>query len=145
MLLMIDNYDSFTFNLVQYFGELGVDVKVARNDQITLEEIESSSPDWIVISPGPGTPEQAGVTLSVIKTFSGKIPILGVCLGHQSIAHAFGGVVTYAKTLMHGKTSMIEHDARGVFEGVPVPFMATRYHSLSVERETLPDLSLIHI
>lgn len=139
MLLMIDNYDSFTFNLVQYFGELGVDVKVARNDQITLEEIESSSPDWIVISPGPGTPEQAGVTLSVIKTFSGKIPILGVCLGHQSIAHAFGGVVTYAKTLMHGKTSMIEHDARGVFEGVPVPFMATRYHSLSVERETLPD------
>ena len=139
MLLMIDNYDSFTFNLVQYFGELGVDVKVARNDQIGIAQIESLSPKWIVISPGPCTPAQAGVSVDVIKAFSGKVPLFGVCLGHQCIGHAFGGVVAYAKTLMHGKTSSIAHTSQGVFEGLPESFAATRYHSLSVQREGLPD------
>ena len=139
MLLMIDNYDSFTFNLVQYFGELGVEVKVARNDQIKIGEIESLSPEWIVISPGPCSPSQAGVSVEIIKAFSGKVPLFGVCLGHQCIGQAFGGAVTYAKTLMHGKTSSITHQSQGVFQGLPKPFTATRYHSLSVRREGLPD------
>ena len=139
MLLMIDNYDSFTFNLVQYFGELGVDVKVARNDEIELAEIESLSPKWIVISPGPGSPTLAGISLGVIKAFAGKVPLFGVCLGHQCIGQAFGGTVTYAKTLMHGKTSSIGHTSQGVFHGLPESFTATRYHSLSVQREGLPD------
>ena len=139
MLLMIDNYDSFTFNLVQYFGELGVDVKVARNDEIELAEIESLSPKWIVISPGPCSPTLAGISLDVIKAFAGKVPLFGVCLGHQCIGQAFGGTVTYAKTLMHGKTSSIAHTSKGVFDGLPESFTATRYHSLSVQREGLPD------
>jgi len=139
MLLMIDNYDSFTFNLVQYFGELGVDVKVARNDEIEIAEIESLSPTWIVISPGPCSPTLAGISLDVIKAFAGKVPLFGVCLGHQCIGQAFGGTVTYAKTLMHGKTSSIRHASQGVFQGLPESFAATRYHSLSVQREGLPD------
>ena len=139
MLLMIDNYDSFTFNLVQYFGELGVDVRVIRNDQIQISEIESLAPEWIVISPGPCSPKEAGVSVDVIRAFSNKIPLLGVCLGHQCIGHAFGGVVTYAKTLMHGKTSPIKHRSQGVFRGLPSPFTATRYHSLAIDRASLPD------
>ena len=139
MLLMIDNYDSFTFNLVQYFGELGVDVKVARNDQIQIADIESLRPKWIVISPGPCSPNQAGISVGVIKAFAGKVPLFGVCLGHQCIGQAFGGTVAYAKTLMHGKTSPIAHESRGVFRGLPESFIATRYHSLSVQREGLPD------
>lgn len=139
MLLMIDNYDSFTFNLVQYFGELGVEVKVARNDQIQIADIESLSPEWIVISPGPCSPAQAGISVEIIKAFSGKVPLFGVCLGHQCIGQAFGGAVGYAKTLMHGKTSSITHQSQGVFQGLPKPFVATRYHSLSVQREGLPD------
>ena len=139
MLLMIDNYDSFTFNLVQYFGELGVAVKVLRNDQTHIDEIESLSPEWIVISPGPCSPKQAGISVDVIRAFAGKVPLFGVCLGHQCIGHAFGGVVTYAKRLMHGKTSPILHESQGVFRALPTPFTATRYHSLAVQRETLPD------
>jgi anthranilate synthase component 2 len=139
MLLMIDNYDSFTFNLVQYFGELGVDVRVIRNDQIQISEIESLAPEWIVISPGPCSPKEAGVSVDVIRAFSNKIPLLGVCLGHQCIGHAFGGAVTYAKTLMHGKTSPIKHRSQGVFRGLPSPFTATRYHSLAIDRASLPD------
>ena len=139
MLLMIDNYDSFTYNLVQYFGELGQDVKVFRNDRITVSEIEQLAPDHIVISPGPCTPNEAGVSIDTIKTFAGKIPLLGVCLGHQSIGQAFGGRIIHAKQLMHGKTSMVHHRGEGVFRDLPSPFEATRYHSLVVERESLPD------
>ncbi|MDH5649634.1 MAG: aminodeoxychorismate/anthranilate synthase component II [Gammaproteobacteria bacterium] len=139
MLLMIDNYDSFTYNLVQYLGELGEDVQVYRNDQITLDRIQELRPARIVISPGPCTPNEAGVSVDTILRFAGKIPILGVCLGHQSIGQAYGGKIVHAKEIMHGKTSMIHHDDHGVFFGLPNPFEATRYHSLVVERETLPD------
>ena len=139
MLLMIDNYDSFTYNLVQYLGELGEDVEVYRNDKITIEEIGSLNPDHIVISPGPCTPDKAGVSVETITEFAGKIPILGVCLGHQSLGQAFGGNIVHAKQLMHGKTSMIQHKGEGVFAGLTDPFEATRYHSLVVERESLPD------
>jgi anthranilate synthase/aminodeoxychorismate synthase-like glutamine amidotransferase len=138
MLLMIDNYDSFTYNLFQYFGELGQDLKVFRNDRISVVEIERMRPDRIVISPGPCTPKEAGVSVETIRHFAGKIPILGVCLGHQSIGEAFGGEVVRAASLMHGKTSMIHHDGRTIFEGLPNPFKATRYHSLIIRRETLP-------
>jgi anthranilate synthase component II len=139
MLLMIDNYDSFTYNLVQYFGELGEDVHVYRNDEITLEEIERLNPRAIVISPGPCTPTEAGVSVPVIQRFAGRFPILGVCLGHQSIGQALGGKVVHAKTLMHGKVSDIQHGGAGVFKGLPNPLRATRYHSLAVRREGLPD------
>jgi anthranilate synthase component 2 len=138
MLLMIDNYDSFTYNLVQYLGELGEDVRVYRNDAVTLEEIAALKPARIVISPGPCTPNEAGVSVPLIQRFSGEIPILGVCLGHQSIGQAFGGRIVHARTLMHGKTSMIHHAGKGVFNGLPDPFEATRYHSLVIERETIP-------
>ena len=140
MLLMIDNYDSFTYNLVQYFGELGEDVRVFRNDQITVAEIEQQKPDHIVISPGPCTPNEAGISVETIQRLGGKIPILGVCLGHQSIGAAYGGRIVRAKQLMHGKTSMIHHKGMGVFEGLPEPFEATRYHSLVIERESIPDV-----
>jgi len=139
MLLMIDNYDSFTYNLVQYFGELGEDIRVFRNDRIAPEEIEQLSPDRIVISPGPCTPNEAGISVEVIKHFAGKVPILGVCLGHQSIGAAFGGIITNAANLMHGKTSLIHHDNRTIFEGIPNPFEATRYHSLVIQRDSLAD------
>lgn len=139
MLLMIDNYDSFTYNLVQYFGELGQDVRVFRNDQISIGEIEALKPDHIVVSPGPCTPNEAGISVAAITHFAGKIPLLGVCLGHQSIGQAFGGRIIRAKQLMHGKTSMIHHADQGVFAGLPNPFEATRYHSLVIERETIPD------
>lgn len=138
MLLMIDNYDSFTYNLVQYLGELGQALKVYRNDKITIADIETMWPERIVISPGPGTPKEAGISVDVIKHFTGKIPILGVCLGHQSIGEAFGGDVIRTPYLMHGKTSMIQHDGRTIFGGLPNPFEATRYHSLIIKRETLP-------
>lgn len=138
MLLMIDNYDSFTYNLVQYFGELGEDVRVVRNDKITLDEIAALKPDRIVISPGPCTPKEAGVSVPVIQEFAGKLPLLGVCLGHQSLAVAFGGDVIRAPRLMHGKTSMIRHDGKTLFKALPNPFEATRYHSLIVRRDTLP-------
>ncbi len=140
MLLMIDNYDSFTYNLVQYFGELGQDLKVYRNDKITIAEIEKMRPDRIVISPGPCTPKEAGISIEVIKHFTGRIPVLGVCLGHQSIGDAFGGDVIRAPYLMHGKTSMIRHDGKTIFAGLPNPFEATRYHSLIIKRETLPSV-----
>lgn len=139
MLLMIDNYDSFTYNLVQYLGEIGEDIKVFRNDKITIHEIERLNPERIVISPGPCTPKEAGISVELIKHFSGKIPILGVCLGHQSIGAAFGGDIIRAPRLMHGKTSLINHDGRMIFEGLPNPFEATRYHSLVIKKETLPD------
>ncbi|KAF0217724.1 MAG: anthranilate synthase component [Geobacteraceae bacterium] len=139
MLLMIDNYDSFTYNLVQYFGELEEDVRVFRNDKITLEEIEALSPARIVISPGPCSPNEAGISLSLIQRFAGKIPILGVCLGHQAIGAAFGGKVVRSDYLMHGKTSLIHHDGKGLFNGLSNPFEATRYHSLVVERASLPE------
>jgi anthranilate synthase component II len=139
MLLMIDNYDSFTYNLVQYFGELGGEVVVHRNDQITVDQIRDLAPKHIVISPGPCTPTEAGISLQVVKEFAGRIPILGVCLGHQSIAQAFGGKIVLAKTLMHGKTSMIYHQQDGLFTGLDTPFQATRYHSLVAEEESLPD------
>jgi para-aminobenzoate synthetase component II len=139
MILMIDNYDSFVFNLVQYLGELGHELVVRRNDAITVEEIEKLNPRVIVISPGPCTPNEAGVSLDVIRRFAGRIPLLGVCLGHQSIAQAFGGNVVRAERLMHGKTSLVHHDGRTLFEGLPSPFKACRYHSLLVERDTLPD------
>ncbi|MBI4685794.1 MAG: aminodeoxychorismate/anthranilate synthase component II [Nitrospirae bacterium] len=139
MLLMIDNYDSFTYNLVQYLGELGEDIKVFRNDKITTKEIELLKPERIVISPGPCTPKEAGISIDVIKHFAGKIPILGVCLGHQSIGDAFGGEIIRAPRLMHGKTSMIHHDGKTIFEGLPNPFEATRYHSLVIKKETMPD------
>jgi anthranilate synthase component 2 len=136
---MIDNYDSFTYNLVQYFAELGADVVVKRNDEITVEQIETLNPQYIVLSPGPCTPTEAGVSVAAIQHFSGKIPLLGVCLGHQSIGQAFGGKIIHAKTLMHGKTSPIYHHSNSVFTDLPSPFTATRYHSLVIERESLPD------
>ncbi len=139
MLLMIDNYDSFTYNLVQYLGELGEDVRVYRNDEIKLDEIESLNPDRIVISPGPCTPDQAGISIDAIKAFAGKIPILGVCLGHQSIGQAFGGDIVHARQVMHGKTSNICHANLGVFKGLSNPLTATRYHSLVIDRATLPE------
>jgi anthranilate synthase component 2 len=139
MLLMIDNYDSFTYNLVQYFGELGQDVKVVRNDDLTVAQIAALKPDHIVISPGPCTPNEAGVSLEVLEKLAGQVPILGVCLGHQSLGQAFGGEVVRARTIMHGKTSPIRHKGLGVFAGLPDPFEATRYHSLVVRKETLPD------
>ncbi len=139
MLLMIDNYDSFTFNLVQYFGELGAEVKVVRNDELTVEDIYALNPERIVISPGPCTPNEAGVSLAVIREFSGKLPLLGVCLGHQSIGQAFGGEVVRARVAMHGKTSPVFHHHQGVFAGLNNPLTVTRYHSLVVRRESLPE------
>jgi para-aminobenzoate synthetase component II len=139
MILMIDNYDSFTYNLVQFLGELGEELIVKRNDEVTIDEIEALSPDYLMISPGPCSPNEAGVSLEAIRTFAGKIPIFGVCLGHQSIAQVFGGDVIRAERLMHGKVSPMIHDGKTVFEGMPNPFNATRYHSLIVKRETLPD------
>lgn len=138
MLLMIDNYDSFTYNLVQYLGELGQEVKVLRNDKITLEEIRKLKPERIVISPGPGRPEDAGISCGLIREFSGKLPILGVCLGHQAIGYVYGGRIVIGKRLMHGKTSLIYHNRRGIFKGIPNPFEATRYHSLLVASDGLP-------
>lgn len=139
MLLMIDNYDSFTYNVVQYFGELGADVKVVRNDEITIEEIEQLNPDHLVISPGPCTPNEAGISVAAIKHFAGKLPILGICLGHQSIAQAFGGKIIRAQRVMHGKTSDVFHEGKGVFKDLNNPFTATRYHSLVIEQDTIPD------
>lgn len=139
MLLMIDNYDSFTYNLVQYLGELGAEVKVYRNDQITVKEIEKLGPEKIMISPGPCTPNEAGISIETINTFAGKIPILGVCLGHQSIGQAFGGEIIHAKQIMHGKTSLIHHKNIGVFSGLKSPLEATRYHSLVINKDNLPD------
>ena len=139
MLLMIDNYDSFTYNLVQYLGELGADVQVHRNDMISVQEIESLAPEKIVISPGPCTPNEAGVSVETIKQFAGRIPILGVCLGHQSIGQAYGGHIVHARAIMHGKTSMIHHNDGGVFHGLPNPLEATRYHSLVIEQDSLPE------
>jgi len=139
MLLMIDNYDSFTYNLVQYLGELGADVHVYRNDNISLQEIEQLQPEKIVISPGPCTPNEAGVSIDTIRQFAGRIPILGVCLGHQSIGQAFGGRIVHARAIMHGKTSMMQHSSEGVFRGLPNPFEATRYHSLVIAPDSLPD------
>ncbi|MEK7713074.1 MAG: aminodeoxychorismate/anthranilate synthase component II [Nitrospirota bacterium] len=138
MLLMIDNYDSFTYNLVQHLGEIGEDIKVFRNDKVTIKDIEELKPERIVISPGPCTPKEAGVSVDVIKYFAGKIPILGVCLGHQAIGAAFGGDIIRAPRLMHGKTSMIYHDGKTIYERLPNPFEATRYHSLIIKKETLP-------
>ncbi|MEI8031946.1 MAG: aminodeoxychorismate/anthranilate synthase component II [Chlorobiaceae bacterium] len=139
MILVVDNYDSFTYNLVQYIGESGQMVEVYRNDELSVSEIIDRAPEKIVISPGPGTPDDAGVSLSLIQALKGRIPLLGVCLGHQSIGAALGGKVVRAATIMHGKTSMVYHDDRGIFRGVENPFVATRYHSLIVERDTLPD------
>ncbi len=139
MILMIDNYDSFTYNLVQYMGELGADLKVIRNDKIGLDEIEALAPEKIVISPGPCTPDKAGISVEVVRRFAGSIPILGVCLGHQSVGQAMGAKIVKAGKLMHGKTSMIQHDGKGLFENLPNPFEATRYHSLVLERKSLPD------
>ncbi len=139
MILVIDNYDSFTYNIVQYLGELGADIQVIRNDEMTPEAILKKKPDHILISPGPCSPKEAGISVEVIQKLAGKIPILGVCLGHQSIGYAFGGDIIRAKQLMHGKTSQITHDGKGVFKGLPNPFRATRYHSLVIKRETLPD------
>ncbi len=138
MILMIDNYDSFTYNLVQYFGVLGADVKVRRNDQITIEEIEALAPERLVISPGPGIPQSAGIIVPLVQRFYQRVPILGVCLGHQAVAVAFGGSVVRAARLMHGKVSEIYHNGKGVFRDLPDPFTATRYHSLAVDREGLP-------
>jgi anthranilate synthase component 2 len=139
MVLMIDNYDSFTYNLVQYLGELGADVRVYRNDQIRLEEIEALAPEHIVISPGPCTPNEAGISLEVIRHFGGKVPILGVCLGHQAIGQALGGKVVHAKAIMHGKTSLIYHQGIDVFQRLANPFQATRYHSLVIDKDSVPD------
>jgi len=140
MLLMIDNYDSFTYNLVQYFGELGENVKVIRNDELTADEIEALAPQRIVLSPGPCTPNEAGVSLELIARFAGRVPILGVCLGHQAIGQAFGGRIVHAKTLMHGKVSSVHHRGTGVFRDLPTPYDATRYHSLAIERESCPEV-----
>ena len=138
MLLMIDNYDSFTYNLVQYFGELGETVVVARNDEFSIGALRDKNPDYLVVSPGPGTPQQAGVSIEAIKEFSGRIPVLGVCLGHQSIGEAFGGQTIHAKTLMHGKTDKIYHKGESILTGMPDPFVATRYHSLVVDESNIP-------
>jgi anthranilate synthase component 2 len=135
---MIDNYDSFTYNLVQYFSELGQEVIVRRNDQLSIEDISNLNPEFLVISPGPCTPNEAGISLDIVNNFKGKIPILGVCLGHQTIGQAFGGKITHAQTIMHGKTSLIHHKNEGVFKGLKNPFTATRYHSLVIDRESLP-------
>ncbi|CAM3988751.1 aminodeoxychorismate/anthranilate synthase component II [Alkalicoccus chagannorensis] len=140
MILMIDNYDSFTYNLVQYLGEMGQELVVRRNDQITTQEIEEMDPDYIMISPGPCSPDEAGMSMEVIEAFAGRIPIFGVCLGHQALAQVFGGDVVRAERLMHGKTSEVYHNGESVFAGLPDPFTATRYHSLIVRRETLPDV-----
>ena len=139
MLLMIDNYDSFTYNVVQYLGELGADVRVYRNDAITLDEIEALEPERIVISPGPCTPNEAGISLEVIRRFGGRLPLLGICLGHQSIGQAFGGRIVRARKVMHGKLSLIHHNGTGVMRGLNNPFTATRYHSLVIDRQSLPD------
>lgn len=139
MLLMIDNYDSFTYNLVQYFGELGVEVRVFRNDQITIPEIERMAPDYLVISPGPCTPNEAGISLEVVQRLGGAIPLLGVCLGHQCIGEAFGGRIVHAEAIMHGKTSLIHHRGFGIFAGLKNPFQATRYHSLVIDKQSLPE------
>ena len=139
MILMIDNYDSFTFNLVQFLGELGQELVVKRNDEVTISDIENMKPDFLMISPGPCSPNEAGISMEVIKYFAGKIPIFGVCLGHQSIAQVFGGEVVRADRLMHGKTSLMHHDGKTIFSDIPNPFTATRYHSLIVKKETLPD------
>ena len=140
MILMIDNYDSFTYNVVQYFGKLGADIRVFRNDEITIEDIESLNPEAIVISPGPCTPKEAGISVKAIKHFSGEKPLLGICLGHQSIGFAFGAKIRRAKKLMHGKASNIIHNGKGIFKGMKNPFSAIRYHSLVIDRETLPDI-----
>ncbi|WP_432742526.1 aminodeoxychorismate/anthranilate synthase component II [Methylobacter sp. G7] len=137
--VMVDNYDSFTYNLVQYFGELGADVTVVRNDQVSIEDLENLAPDKLVISPGPCTPKEAGISVAAILKFAGRTPILGVCLGHQSIGYAFGGNIVHAKSIMHGKTSPVYHQNQGVFKGLNNPFIATRYHSLVIEQATLPD------
>ncbi len=139
MLLMIDNYDSFTYNVVQYFGELGADVKVVRNDELTISDIEKLKTEHLVISPGPCTPNEAGISMQAVKHFAGKLPILGICLGHQSIAQAFGGKIIRAKKVMHGKTSDVYHEGEGVFADLNKPFTATRYHSLVIEQESMPD------
>ncbi len=139
MLLMIDNYDSFTYNLVQYFGELGEEVRTFRNDEISIEQIEAINPDRICLSPGPCTPAEAGICIAVLQHFAGKLPMLGVCLGHQAIGAAFGGKVIRAKAIMHGKTSEVMHNGAGVFRGLPSPFTVIRYHSLAIERESIPD------
>ena len=139
MLLMIDNYDSFTYNVVQYLGELNVDVHVVRNDEISIDEIKALQPESIVVSPGPCTPNEAGVSMAVIEHFAGKLPVLGICLGHQSIGQVFGGKIVRAGQIMHGKTSLIHHNNAGVFAGLPNPFEATRYHSLVIEKQSLPD------
>ena len=136
---MIDNYDSFTYNLVQYLGELGQDVSVFRNDEITVSALQRLSPDYLVVSPGPRTPDQAGISITAISQFAGQIPVLGVCLGHQSIGQAFGGNIVHAQEIMHGKTSMVTHCGEGLFSGIPNPFKATRYHSLVIERSSIPD------
>ena len=138
MVFVLDNYDSFTYNLVQYLGELGAEIEVRRNDQVTVSEIENMSPERIVVSPGPCTPQDAGISIKLIRQFAGKVPVLGVCLGHQALGAAFGGKVVRAKNLMHGKTSSVEHDGRGLFAGVECPMTATRYHSLIVAEESLP-------
>lgn len=139
MILMIDNYDSFTYNLVQYLGEMGQDLRVVRNDEVTVEQAVAMNPDRVVISPGPRTPNEAGICVPLVQALAGKVPILGVCLGHQSVAQAFGGEIVRANRLMHGKTSMVFHDNKGVYRGLPNPFEACRYHSLIVKREGLPD------
>ncbi len=139
MLIMIDNYDSFTWNLVQYLGELGQEVKVYRNDQVTVDEVGEMSPDFVVISPGPCTPNEAGISVDLVSRYAGVFPILGVCLGHQSIGQAFGGNIVHAQQIMHGKTSMVHHTGAGVFHNLDSPFQATRYHSLVIEKETMPD------
>ena len=139
MILVIDNYDSFTYNLVQYLGELGADLKVFRNDKISISEIRDLKPEKILISPGPGYPKDAGISIPVVKEFAGKVPILGVCLGHQAVGEAFGGKIVQAKRLLHGKTSMIHHDGKTIYKGIPNPFTATRYHSLIIERASLPE------
>lgn len=143
MILMIDNYDSFTYNLVQYLGELGAETQVVRNDQIDVDEVAALAPERIVISPGPCTPNEAGISVELVERFGAELPILGVCLGHQSIAQAYGGRIVRARTLMHGKTSMIQHDGAGVFRGLANPFLATRYHSLAAERESLPECLVV--
>lgn len=139
MIVMIDNYDSFTYNLVQYLGELGEELRVFRNDKITIKELEELAPDFIMVSPGPCTPDEAGISLEVIRYFAGKIPVFGVCLGHQALAQVFGGKVIRAERLMHGKTSPVIHDEKTIFKGIPSPYQATRYHSLIVEKESLPE------